>query len=267
MVDGVTTRVLSYNIRFGGERRVDLIGSVIAAIDPDIVVLQEAYDPDAVSRIAEVTGLAPVASRPGRSVVALVRTPPRSARWHPTRGRRGVLELDVAPNLRIVGLHLPAGLSRRGERERLADLDAILPLVGPPDDGRTLLVGDFNAVGQGDAPHVARLPMWLRILLRVDGGIRTEVMDRLTQAGWVDVFRRLHPHETGDTLPAAAPAVRLDYVLGSRAMAARVAACTPVSEAGDLPTAVASDHLPLLAVIDPPPGASVRPPFGAGRSG
>src|SRR5262249_31322221 len=152
--------VLSYNIRFGGGRRVDLIGSVIEAIDPDVVILQEAYDEAAVTRIAELTGLAPVASRQGRSVVGLVRTPPPSATSHASRGRCGILGLEVAPDLGIIGVLLPAGLSRRGERSRLGDLDALLPFAGPASDTRTLLVGDFNAVGRGDAPHVARLPMW-----------------------------------------------------------------------------------------------------------
>jgi endonuclease/exonuclease/phosphatase family metal-dependent hydrolase len=38
-------RLVSYNIRFGGGRRVALIGAVLAALRPDVVLLQEATDP------------------------------------------------------------------------------------------------------------------------------------------------------------------------------------------------------------------------------
>jgi exonuclease III len=89
------------------------------------------------------------------------------------------------------------------------------------------------------------MPLWLRLLLRFDGGIRTEVQDRLAQAGWVDGFRHLHPGAPGYTLPAMSPRVRLDYVLVPSPLLDRLAACEP---AVDAPLAArASDHLPLVA--------------------
>ena len=66
------------------------------------------------------------------------------------------------------------------------------------------------------------MPLWLRILLRVDGGIRTDVQDRLAAAGWVDAFRHLHPDDPGFTLPAVAPRIRLDYLLVPGALLPRV---------------------------------------------
>ena len=92
------------------------------------------------------------------------------------------------------------------------------------------------------------MPLWLRLLLRFDGGIRTDVHDRLAEAGWVDAFRHLHPDDPGFTMPALAPQVRLDYALVPRAMLGRVRACAPAADAALV--ARASDHLPLVVVLD-----------------
>ena len=45
MPDGGPLRLVSYNIRFGGGRRLAFIGAVLAALEPDVVLLQEATDP------------------------------------------------------------------------------------------------------------------------------------------------------------------------------------------------------------------------------
>jgi exodeoxyribonuclease-3 len=247
-------RLISYNIRFGGGRRVALIGGVLAALEPDVVLLQEAVDPDAVDRIARAAGLPYVYRRPGWSVAALTREPARDHQWHRPGRSRGFLEVDPAgePRLRLLGLHLPAGLSARGERARLRSVDTLLDWAGGRADDDTLLVGDLNSVARGDVPLVAAMPLWLRLLLRFDGGIRTDVQDRLAAAGWVDAFRHLHPADPGFTLPAVAPQVRLDYVLAPASLLPLIGACAP---AADVPNAArASDHLPLLTVVEPATG-------------
>ncbi len=95
------------------------------------------------------------------------------------------------------------------------------------------------------------MPLWLRLVLHVNGPIRTDVLDALGAAGWVDAFRRLHPDEHGYTLPAVDPQVRLDYLMVPASLIDRVSACGP---AGDVRLApVASDHLPLVADIDEAP--------------
>lgn len=241
-------RVVSYNIRFGGGRRVPLIGAFLSSLEPDIVVLQEATDRYAVDRLAELTGLPHVASSPGVSVAALARSPFASTTWHSPPGIRAFLEFrPSASDLRFVGLHLPSGLSGRGERRRLRQLEAMAATIGPASADGTVLIGDLNSVAPGDQPRVAAMPLWLRLLLRFDGPIRTEVLDRLLSAGWVDVFRRLHPDEPGYTLPAIAPQVRLDYVLAGPPLLPRILQCEPARE---LEFARASDHLPLVTVID-----------------
>jgi endonuclease/exonuclease/phosphatase family metal-dependent hydrolase len=242
-------RLVSYNIRFGGGHRLAFIGAVLAGLDADVVLLQEATDPTAVDRIARIANLGHVYRRPGWSVAAITRESVRGHEWHrPGRGR-GFLELVPAgePHLRLVGLHLPAGMSARGERTRLRTVDGLLEWAGGAADDNTLLMGDLNSVARGDVPRVAAMPIWLRLLLRFDGGIRTDVQDRLAAAGWVDAFRHLHPDDPGYTLPALAPQVRLDYTLVPAALIDRVVSCAP---ALDAPLAGrASDHLPLVTVI------------------
>ncbi len=103
------------------------------------------------------------------------------------------------------------------------------------------------------------MPLWLRLLLRFDGGIRTDVQDRLAAAGWVDALpppppRRARVHAAGGR--AAGPA-RLRPRPGARC-STRLTACAP---AVDAPLAArASDHLPLVAEFDgrPPPLHSLR---------
>jgi len=245
-------RIVSYNIRFGGGRRLPYIAGVIDELGPDVVLLQEATNPTSVDELARRSGLPHALRRPGWSVAGLFREEPAAHRWHrPSRGR-GFLEVvpageDAVAGMRIVNLHLAAGLSRRGERARRAQVENLVEWLGGAADERTLLVGDLNAVARGDLPRVAGMPFWLRMLLRFDGGIRTEVLDRLGEAGWVDAFRHLNPGATGFTLPAGAPQVRLDYALVPPAIVPHVASCEPVASSI---APLASDHLPLLTVID-----------------
>jgi endonuclease/exonuclease/phosphatase family metal-dependent hydrolase len=245
-------RIVSYNIRFGGTPRVAFIGAVLAHLRPDVVLLQEATDPAAVDRIARTAGLPHVYRRPGWGVAGMTREPARGHAWHRPGRARGFLEIapatpDGEPPLRLLGHHLPAGLSARGERARLRSVEELLGWSGGRADDNTLLVGDLNSVARGDVPSVSAMPLWLRLLLRFDGGIRTDVQDRLAAAGWVDAFRHLHPDEPGFTIPAHAPQVRLDYALVPEALIGLVRACGPASDA---PMAGrASDHLPLVTDI------------------
>lgn len=243
-------RIVSYNIRFGGGPRVAFIGAVLAGLQPDVVLLQEATNPENVDRIARMAGLPHVYRRPGWSVAGMTREAVRGHQWHRPGRSRGFLELAPAgePHLRLLGLHLPAGLSARGERARLRSVETLLEWSGGTADDNTLLIGDLNSVARGDVPAVRAMPLWLRLLLRFDGGIRTDVHDRLAEAGWVDAFRHLHPADPGFTLPALAPQVRLDYTLVPRPLLEQVRSCAPARDAPMVGRA--SDHLPLLTVIE-----------------
>ena len=266
-----TIRLVSYNIRFGGSARRAAIAEVLRALDPDVVVLQEATDAAVVSWLAGAVGLPHAIAERGRSVAMLTRLDVASAAWHLARPGRAALDVRLRtvdpeagrrdgaaaaagmasePDLRIVGLHLSAGLSRRGERLRQIEVAGLLAALGPRASSEAWLVGDLNSVAPGDGPRTRRMPIWLRILLRVDGGIRTDVLARLAAEGWIDGYRRLHQDEPGYTLPPADPSVRLDYVLAPGAEAGRLVACAPAerSAAGGR-VRTASDHLPLVAEI------------------
>jgi len=67
----------------------------------------------------------------------------------------------------------------------------------------------------------------------------------LEQAGYVDLFRRLHPGEPGHTF--SRPGLRLDYVFATEDLASRAVSCDVVRTP---PADVASDHYPLMADID-----------------
>jgi endonuclease/exonuclease/phosphatase family metal-dependent hydrolase len=253
-----TIRLVSYNIRFGGASRRSAIADVLGALDADVVVLQEATDAAVVSWLSGAVGLPHAIAERGRSVALLTRLDVATSAWHVARPGRAALDVRLRtrqsdgedPDLRVVGVHLSAGLSRRGERLRQVEVAGLLAALGPTAAHDAWLVGDLNSVAPGDGPRTRGMPIWLRILLRVDGGIRTDVLARLAAHGWVDGFRRLHADEPGYTLPPADPSVRLDYVLAPGGEVGRLVACSPVepSAAGGR-VRVASDHLPLLAEI------------------
>ena len=153
-----------------------------------------------------------------------------------------LLELDLPDHgLRLLGVHLSAGMSGRGERVRIVEAGRLLEgiegaaptglgaatpgpeLAGVPaaEPGQkqvaatsvqpvtdhpvetgpqappattatgeparppwqSVIVGDFNAVAPGDAPVIRQMPLWLRLLLRFDGGIhRLDLDHEVTEA-------------------------------------------------------------------------------------
>lgn len=247
-------QIASYNIRKGGSRGRAAIAEVLTALDPDLTVLQEATDPEVVAWLARKTGNPFWTSRVGHSVALLARREPDQLRWHAIGPNRTCIEIEPADGFRLFGIHLSSGLSRRGERRRLLELGVILELAGPADDRRrTMIVGDFNSIAPGDTLAVAMLPRWIRMLLRLDGGIQTEVMGSIRAAGFVDAYRRFEPTD-GATLPAAAPVVRLDYAMMGADLAGAVTSCSTGGASPSL-LAMASDHLPLLTVLGLETGA------------
>jgi endonuclease/exonuclease/phosphatase family metal-dependent hydrolase len=245
----VTLRIATYNVRFGGAGRKASIAAVLTSLAPDVVVLQEATDPSTVAWIGREVGLPYVVAMRGRSVAALSREPIATSWWELGRDREA-LEISLGNGLpRIFGIHLSAGLSQRGERRRRTEVARLLEQVqatGGPD--RTMLVGDFNAISPGDGPLLKLLPMWIRILLRFDGGIRTEVMASLAAAGFADGYRSMHADDPGFTMPAVEPSVRLDYFMLGSGVLPLLVSCEQQSKGAV--SARASDHLAVVAEFD-----------------
>jgi endonuclease/exonuclease/phosphatase family metal-dependent hydrolase len=245
----VSIRIATYNIRRGGAPRLAALARVLRELDVDLAVLQEATDPAVVRELALATASRVVLQAPGRSVAVLGREEPLEARWRSLAPGRTASDVHLEGGIRILGVHLTAGLSQRGERRRVTEVGRLLSIAGEGAGiERTAIVGDLNAVAPGDVPMVAGMPRWIRLLLRVDGGITTSAVERILAAGFVDAFRRLHPTSAGATLPAAVPLVRLDYVLTGRDVTDAVGACD-IGSARREDLVMASDHLPLVVEL------------------
>jgi endonuclease/exonuclease/phosphatase family metal-dependent hydrolase len=246
----VALRVLTYNVCRGGVGKEDQIAAVIAAVDPDLTVFQEATVPAVVEKLATRTGMAQWASSKGESLAFMSRLPVRHFEWHhPRFSRHAFLEIDPGPGeLRIFGLHLSALYSAWTERHRLIELRALLASIARHQHGFHLLAGDFNTLAPGDMLDFRKLPHRLRALVWLSGGtIRWRTIRLVLDAGYVDAYRLLHGAEVGHTFPSWAPHVRLDYVFTPSGFADRVRGCDIIHHAA---APAASDHLPLVAEVE-----------------
>ena len=71
----------------------------------------------------------------------------------------------------------------------------------------------------------------------------------MLQAGYTDCLRALHPRAGAFTCPSYQPAVRIDYIFATQALAERLTRCEVVGRSGELAEIArqASDHFPLMA--------------------
>ena len=244
-------RLLSYNIRFGGEGREDLLAAVIRACEPDLVVLQEATHAGVVQRLAEENpALKYWASKPGHSVAFLSRIEIEHYEWHYDRDlQRPFMEIVLrGSSLRVYGIHLRATHSNYTERGRMREVRALLRCIKEYREGFHLLVGDFNTLAPGELLDMQRLPWRYRALAMVLGGrVTYRTIQIMIDEHYIDGYRRLNT-DHGFTFPTWDPHVRLDYVFVPAAYVDRVRSCQVIS---DIPGAAkASDHFPLLAEIE-----------------
>jgi endonuclease/exonuclease/phosphatase family metal-dependent hydrolase len=246
----VTLRVLTYNICRGGAGKDDQIAAVIASIDPDVVVLQEATVPAVVEKIATRLRMAQWASAKGESLAFMSRQRVRSFEWHhPRLSRHAFLDIEPGPGeLRIFGVHLSALYSAWTERHRVIELRALLASIARHQHGFHVLTGDFNTLAPGDLLDFRKLPNRLRALVWLSGGkIRWRTIQLVLDADYADAYRLLHGPQVGYTFPSWAPHVRLDYFFTPTTYATHIRRCEIVSHSA---APAASDHLPLLAEVD-----------------
>jgi exodeoxyribonuclease-3 len=248
----VLLRILSYNIRKGGKGRERELAGVITACSPDVVVLQEATDPAVVAQIAGLSGMAQHGSRKGESLGFLSRRTVTYFGWHKPRiSRHAFLELQLADSeTRIFGVHLSAVHAAWTERRRTEELRALLKSIQHHQAGFHALTGDFNTLAPGDLLDFRKLPGRLRALVWMSGGtVRWRTIKIILDGGYIDAYRLTHPGEPGFTFPTWEPHVRLDYLFLPSRYTSKLASC----EIMDIPGArEASDHLPLLSVLDAP---------------
>ena len=246
----MTFRLLTYNIRRGGTGREAPLAQVIASRDPDLVVLQEATSPNVVEQIAAATGMSQCGSRAGESLGFLSRQPVTEYGWHrPRFSRHSFLEIDMPAAMgTIFGVHLSAVHAAWTERRRAIELQSLLRSIGAEKRGFHLVAGDFNTLAPGELLNVRKLPHRLRALVWLSGGrVRWRTIQLVLDAGYTDLYRRLHPDTPGQTFPTWDPHVRLDYVFAEQGHAERVRSCEIVTH----PAAqTASDHFPLMVDVE-----------------
>lgn len=242
-------RLLTYNIRYGGRGREDLLIATISACAPDVVLLQEATIPSVVERIAEGTAMGQWATFKRQSLGFLSRRPVEHFEWHRPRFSRHAF-LEVVPTdtqVRLFGVHLSAVHAAWTERRRVIEVRALLHSIDREQTGLHVLAGDFNTLAPGELLDIRRLPHRLRPFVWLSGGrIRWRTIREVLDAGYVDAFRHLHPSEPGSTFPTSDPHIRLDYVFVPRQFADRVPSCELRNDDG---ARAASDHFPLLAEL------------------
>ncbi|GAB3956773.1 endonuclease/exonuclease/phosphatase family protein [Micromonospora vulcania] len=261
-------RVMTWNIRTGGRDRGGrdrwhLLVEVITAQRPDVLLAQElrGFDrPGVLDDFAAQLGMRPylARSRLGQPVAVLVRPPLRTLAASPVRrpfhhaAARVVLATDAGP-LTVLCTHLQpyAGGWRRVEAGWLAGALRRAP-------GRlALLGGDLNTLAPG-GDHTERLgrlaPAYRRRHLRCDGRtVDSRAVARLLAAGLVDLHPLVGGADEGLTAPTRLDGgqefsgMRLDYLLGTPALAERLRDCRVVRGAA---ADIASDHYPVLADLD-----------------
>jgi len=244
-------KLLSYNIRFGGRGRERAISAVISELAPDLVVFQEAIDPDVIRRLSEATGLRFWAARRNHSVAFLSKLEIEHHEWHhPTGAKHSFLEMVLASTeFRIFGLHLSARFSKWSERRRALEIHALLKSIERHQHGFHVLVGDFNTLAPGERLDVSRMPAWIRALIWLSGrDIQRQTIQVVKDADYADGYRSLHPDQPGYTFPVWDTHLRLDYVFFPKRSLTHLLSCEVANHTPQSKTA--SDHFPLLATLE-----------------
>ncbi|PZW03744.1 Exonuclease III [Micromonospora phaseoli] len=254
---------MTWNIRTGGQDRGgpdrrDRVAQVVAEQRPDVLAVQELRGLDVPGFAARV-GLRPYLANSwlGQPVAVLVRPAWPVLTAGPVRrpfhhaAQRVVVGTDAGP-LTVLGTHLCPYSGTR----RLVEAGWAAAALRRSRAGPALLAGDLNTLDPYDE-HVERVgrlpPGYRRRHLRSDGRtVDSRAVARLLATGLVDLGAA-----TGPTAPtghggAEFADMRLDYLLGTGALAARL---TRVRVVRDAETELASDHYPVLAEFDlsPPP--------------
>ena len=248
----MTLKLLSYNIRFGGRGREQALAETIVAAAPDLVVFQEATDPQVIERLAAATRFPFWAARRNHSIGFLSRQEIAYHEWHyPAGARHSFLEIVPAgSNARVFGLHLSARFSKWDERRRTREIRSLLDGIRRHQDGFHILLGDFNTLAPGEVLDLNRLPAWIRASIWISGRkLQRETIQLMLDAGYGDGFRTLHPDDKGYTFPTWDPHVRLDYVFVPRAFMKQLKSCEVITEPRERVRA-ASDHCPLVVELN-----------------
>lgn len=241
--DPVSLRVLCYNIHYGqgmdGKYDIPRLAEVIKAAKPDLVALQEVdvcvRRSDRVHQVQELGRLTGLTARYGPTQhyegglfgnAILTRLPILDELIQPLPYTEATPELQTYPRGALVlTLQAPDGQPLRFisthfqhnvPADRVAEAETVNQLFASPGDNlRTLLAGDFNAKPE-EEPIAILEKRWLHA---------------------IDDAR-------APSAPSVNPRSRIDYIFHRPAGAFRVVSSQV------LPEEMASDHRPVLAVLE-----------------
>lgn len=250
-------RIVSWNIRAGGGRRIVGIADQIARWAPDIVALSEFRDTPPSAELARALAgqgllhqLSTASARLPRVNSLLI-----ASRWPLARVRhadapgtdssRWLLAAVAGPCAITLGaMHVPNRVTGR----KFPFLDAVLGVANTWRRGPALLVGDTNS-GLIDLDE--EVPAFI---VEEDGWIRG-----LEAAGWVDAFRHLRGKERGYTWysPNGGNGFRIDQAFVNSALRPRLRDArhewgrAPGGSGHRARRDALSDHAALLVDLEP----------------
>ncbi len=250
-----TTRVLAWNIRAGGGRRIDGILDQIVRWAPQIIALSEFRHTPPGHALAQSLAEAgwshqrttTSSQHPARNgLLIAARSPLRGASLRdptPDEDRWLATHIASTPPISFAAIHIP----NRSSGRKTAFLESALAVATRWRPGPALLIGDTNSGRIGideEAPAFDR---------RED-----RWMQAMEAAGWSDAFRLLHGDRREFTWysPNGGNGFRLDQAFLNRHLQRRLLRVQHVwgaAATGDSPRRDAlSDHAALLLDFAPP---------------
>ena len=246
------TKILTYNLEFGGRKQLEAIHQLLAHINADVIGLTEADDPKVVQILADRLGLYHIWGEGNgeRHIALLSRFP--ITEWQiynqpplTQAALRAVLQLPHG-SLTIYNVHFLPYLLLPFEVRRWQAVGKLLQIIDEHPPSPHLIIGDINAIAPGDRVLQHKNPKRMRRLMLLQLRLIFRLaLPRLLQAGYTDCFRHLHPHDDGFTWWTINPTTRYDYILADGRMLPKLRSCRVVDDHSAVTQA--SDHFPLLA--------------------
>ncbi len=254
-------RLMSYNIFESGEGRIDPIAEVIRQVQPDAVVILEAWDRPLLTKLADRVGMdffhAQSPTNPEGHNALLSRWPIREAvNYGPLDPRltRAAFHAIVdgpdglAPP--ILGLHLHPREMLADEAIRLQEIEAVQEILRrPPFAGQPhIIAGDFNCSHPDQIIDLTKVRQKTRDRVATQNNyFPRKAIQSMLDAGYIDahaIGRTPQQYQTSFT--TSHPAMRVEFIFVTPSLVSAVKRCeilqSPIGK-------FASDHFPVVAEI------------------
>ncbi len=164
------TRILSYNILFGGKRRIEQLTTVLRSVRPDVIGLAEATNPQVVEELAARLDMQFRLSDRAKDsrdwqLAVLSRLPILSTTVHTNAvfSRKHFLEVSVEEPggnpLTVFMIHQTSEFHRGVESNRMrrAEVQEMLRIMQARKGTPHLVMGDFNSLAPGDSMQASAI--------------------------------------------------------------------------------------------------------------